>query len=57
MTFPNINPLVETFLEPTRIHLFGKPFPTKNTTPESMIHKVEVYQGGKMYQLSSAPVD
>jgi hypothetical protein len=36
---------------------FGKPFPTKNTTPESMIHKVEVYQGGKMYQVSAAPAD
>ena len=27
MSFPNLNPLIETFLDPTRIFLFGKPFP------------------------------
>lgn len=26
MPFPNIDPLIETFFEPTRIWLFGKPF-------------------------------
>src|SRR3954454_5671229 len=35
MAFPEINPFIETFLEPTRIFLFGKPFPTLsyNATP------------------------
>ena len=28
MPFPNIDPAIETFLEPTRIFLFGKQFPT-----------------------------
>ena len=28
MAFPNVNPLIETFLEPTRIFLFGKRFPS-----------------------------
>ena len=27
MSFPNLNPFIETFLDPTRIFLFGKPFP------------------------------
>lgn len=28
MAFPNVNPLIETFLEPSRIFLFGKRFPS-----------------------------
>jgi hypothetical protein len=36
MTFPAINPLIETFLEPTRILLFGKVFPTLSYTPGPM---------------------
>ena len=28
MTYPNVNPDFETFFEPTRIWLFGKPFPS-----------------------------
>lgn len=36
MPFPNIDPLIETFLEPTRIFLFGKPFPTLTYNPTPM---------------------
>jgi hypothetical protein len=37
MPFPNIDPSIETFLEPTRILLFGKPFPTLRYDPNPMI--------------------
>jgi hypothetical protein len=36
MPFPDIDPLVETFLEPTRIFLFGKRFPTLVYYPTPM---------------------
>jgi len=36
MTFPKINPLIETFLEPSRIFLFGKRFPTLVYDPTPM---------------------
>jgi hypothetical protein len=36
MPFPNVNRLIETFLEPTRIFLFGKPFPTLVYDPTPM---------------------
>jgi hypothetical protein len=36
MPFPDIDPLIETFLEPTRIFLFGKPFPTLKYDPDPM---------------------
>jgi hypothetical protein len=36
MPFPNIDPAIETFLEPTRIFLFGKPFPTLVYDPRPM---------------------
>ena len=36
MPFPNIDPLIETFLEPTRIYLFGKPFPSLKYDPTAM---------------------
>jgi hypothetical protein len=50
VTFPNINPLLETFLEPTRIHLFGKPFPTLSYNPAPM-------QGGAGNNTLSESVD
>lgn len=36
MPFPDISPLIETFLEPTRIFLFGKPFPNLVYNPAAM---------------------
>ena len=36
MAFPNVNPFVETFLETTRIFLFGKPFPALAYDPTPM---------------------
>ena len=36
MPFPKINSDIETFLEPTRIFLFGKPFPTLVYDPTPM---------------------
>jgi hypothetical protein len=35
----------------------GKPFPTKNTTPDSMIQRVEIFRDGKLYQLTAVPAD
>jgi hypothetical protein len=36
MPFPDIDPAFETFLEPTRIFLFGKKFPSLKYDPTSM---------------------
>lgn len=36
MPFPNISSAFETFLDPSRIHLFGKPFPTLQYDPGPM---------------------
>jgi hypothetical protein len=36
MPFPKVDPMIETFLEPTRIFLFGKPFPTLEYNPTPM---------------------
>ena len=41
MPFPDIDPAFETFLEPTRIFLFGKPFPALEYNPTYMIGGVE----------------
>ena len=36
MSFPNVDPLVDTLLDPTRILLFGKPFPNIQYNPVMM---------------------
>ena len=36
MPFPSISSAFETFLDPSRIHLFGKPFPTLRYDPGPM---------------------
>jgi hypothetical protein len=35
----------------------GRPFPSENKSPESMVHKVEIYRDGKMYELSTVAAD
>jgi hypothetical protein len=43
MSFPDGNSDIETFLEPTRIFLFGKPFPTLKYDPEPMRQEFEPF--------------
>jgi hypothetical protein len=35
----------------------GRPFPSENKSPESMVQKVEIYRDGKMYELSTVAAD
>ena len=55
MPFPNVDPLIETFLEPTRIFLFGKPFPTLEYKSDPMSRGGTTGTGGTSFDPEFEP--
>lgn len=57
MPFPNINPLIDTFFEPTRILLFGKKFPTLRYDPAPMRQPRGLVPGDSEFTPYTLPPD
>jgi hypothetical protein len=55
MPFPAIDPSIDTFFEPSRILLFGKPFPTLNYDPAPMRNRTVVPRDGSESGSQSEP--